>query len=279
MRTVTVLGVTGKTGRAVARAAAARGLAVRGVTRTPTGEGHVQADVATGEGLAQAFTGADAAYLLMPNVHPDETAAMESAAQLARDAGVAQVVYHSVAAPDDARMAHHLRKGEAEEAVRAVYPGAVVLRPCAYQQNLAPAARDGLLRVPYALDRPFSLVDLDDVAEVAAAALAGEVEDGTTAELAGPEGLTVEELARQATEVLGVPVRVERQSLEEWVAGPGRGLDPSAREDLLAMFRAYDESGFTGDARPLAELLRRPPTTWAQVLRRTDLGRTEEERA
>lgn len=273
--TVTVVGATGKTGRAVVRAALARGLAVRGTSRRPVSGSepalawHV-ADVTTGEGLAAALEGADAAYLLMPNVHPGETEAMARAARLAREAGVGRVVYHSVAAPHDARMAHHVRKGLAEEAVREIYPGAVVLRPCAYQQNLTPAAREGLLRVPYALDRPFSLVDLDDVAEVAAAALAGDVAGGTTAELGGPEELTVEELARRAGEVLGAPVRVERQSLEEWAAGPGRGLDPSARADLLAMFRAYDESGFTADPAPLAELLGRPPITWAQGLRGTE---------
>ena len=273
--TVTVVGATGKTGRAVVRAALARGLAVRGTSRDPVAGSepglawHV-ADVATGEGLEAALEGADAAYLLVPNVHPGETEAMARAARLAREAGVGRVVYHSVADPDDRRMAHHLRKGAAEKAVREVYPDAVVLRPCAYQQNLVPAAREGVLRVPYALDRPFSLVDLDDVAEVAAAALARDVAGGTTAELGGPEELTVEELARQAGEVLGAPVRAERQSLEEWAAGPGRGLDPSAREDLLAMFRAYDESGFTADPAPLAELLGRPPTTWAQGLRGTE---------
>jgi NAD(P)H dehydrogenase (quinone) len=43
-------------------------------------------------------------------------------------------------------------------------------------------------------------------------------------------------------------------------------VDGSALEDLLAMFAAYDESGFTVDPAPLARLLGRPPTTWAQLL-------------
>ncbi|AXH96862.1 SDR family oxidoreductase [Ornithinimicrobium avium] len=274
MPTVTVLGATGKTGRAVVRAALARGLAVRGTSRRHvddgSGAGWLVADVASGQGLAEAFEGAEAAYLLMPNVHPGETEAMARAARLARGAGVDRLVYHSVADPDDARMPHHLRKGGAEEAVRAVDPGAVVLRPCAYLQNLTGAARAGQLAVPYRLDRPFSLVDLGDVAEVAAAALAGELPAGTTVTLGGPEELTVAQLAARAEQALGRPVAATRTSVQEWVAGPGAQVHGSAREDLLAMFAAYDETGFTADPGPLARLLGRPATTWAQALRLED---------
>lgn len=275
MPTVTVLGATGKTGRAVLRAASARGLAVRGTSRRHVDDGgsgvqwHV-ADVASGEGLAGALEGADAAYLLMPNVHPGETEAMARAARLAREAGVARVVYHSVADPDDARMPHHLRKGAAEEAVREIYPDAVVLRPCAYLQNLTGAARAGELAVPYRLDRPFSLVDLGDVVEVAAAALAGEIGPGTTVTLGGPEELTVARLAELAVQVLGRPVAATRTTWEEWIAGPGAQVQGSARDDLLAMFAAYDETGLTVDPGPLVRLLGRPATTWAQALRQED---------
>ena len=43
-----------------------------------------------------------------------------------------------------------------------------MLRPAAYHQNLVDAAHAGRLPVPYSLDAPFTNVDLDDVAEVAA---------------------------------------------------------------------------------------------------------------
>ncbi len=276
--TVTVLGATGKTGRAVVAAALRRGLSVRATSRDP-GAASVRdpgaavgrlswhrADVVTGEGLAEALTGADAAYLVVPNVHPAEVEAIEHAARAATDAGVERVVYHSVADPDDARMTHHLRKGRAERVLRDLRPDAVVLRPCAYQQNLVPAALAGRLEVPYRTSAPFSLVDLGDVAEVAASALAGDLEPGSTHDLGGPEELSVEDLARLATAVLGRPVRAVAVSAEQWRAGPGAGVGGSALEDLLAMFAAYDESGFTVDPAPLARLLGRPPTTWAQLL-------------
>lgn len=275
--TVTVLGATGKTGRAVAAAALRRGLHVRGTARheasagapgLPDGVDRSLADPLTGEGLVDALRGADAAYLIVPNVHPAEVEIVARAARVAEQEGVAQIVYHSVADPDDARMPHHVRKGEAERELRAVRPDAVVLRPCAYQQNLLAAALGGRIEVPYRLDAPFSLVDLDDVAEVAAAALVGELEPGSTHVLAGPEDLTVADLAEEATRVLGRPVTATATTIEQWRAGPGSGLDPGAAADLEAMFRAYDESGFPADPVPLARLLGRPPTSWTDLLRR-----------
>ncbi|GAA1175854.1 NAD(P)H-binding protein [Ornithinimicrobium humiphilum] len=272
--TVTVLGASGKTGRAVAAAARARGLTVRGTTRDPgrlLADGAravepVAVDLATGEGLVEAFTGADAAYLVVPNVHPDEVGIVRRALRAADEAGVARLVYHSVADPDDRRMAHHLRKGEAEELLRAARPGTVVLRPAAYQQNLLPAVLAGRVEVPYRLDAPFSLVDLGDVAEVAADALTGRLPDGSTHVLGGPEELTILEVAETASRVLERPVEAAATTAEAWRAGPGAALPPSALSDLLAMFAAYDESGFTVDPAPLARLLGRPPTTWADLL-------------
>lgn len=274
--TVTVLGATGKTGRAVAVAALGAGWSVRGTTRDPgsappqDGMRWVGSDLATGQGLAEAFTGADAAYLVMPNVHPGETEAMARAARLAREAGVTRIVYHSVADPDDARMVHHLRKGAAERAVREVARDAVVLQPCAYQQNLLGAALAGRIAVPYRLDAPFSLVALQDVARAAVVALGEAVPAGSTHVLAGPEELTVTELAERATEVLGRPVGAEQTDPDRWRAEVGDRLPDREAEELAAMFAAYDQGGFTADPAPLTALLGllgRRPTTWAEQLR------------
>jgi NAD(P)H dehydrogenase (quinone) len=272
--TVTVLGASGKTGRAVVAAALQRGLTVRATSRDPgrrcaAAAGRLswhRADVVTGEGLTEALSGADAAYLVVPNVHPAEVEAVVHAGRVATEVGVGRLLYHSVADPHDRRMAHHLRKGEAERRLRAVRPDTVVLRPCAYQQNLLPGALAGSLQVPYRLSAPFSLVDLEDVAEVAAAGLAGALEPGTTHDLGGPEQLSVRQLARVALAVLDRPVSVSSLTPQQWRSGPGSGVDGSALEDLLAMFAAYDESGFVVDPAPLARVLGRPPTTWAQLL-------------
>ena len=274
--TVLVIGATGKTGRAVTRALASRGIAVRAAVRSVDRQNMAYAagarsisvvDLASGAGLVEAVAGVAAVYHLAPNVHPDEVGMARRVAAATVRAGVARFVFHSVLHPDDASMPHHLRKAEAEHVVRGTVPGATVLRPAAYHQNLLEAARSGHLAVPYSLDSPFSNVDLDDVAEVAALVLTRHGHEGLTYELAGPEVLSVRDQAVVAADVLGHPVTAERVSLDAWSEGPGARLPEQARADLLAMFTAYDREGLVGEPDTLRRLLGREPRTWGDVLR------------
>ncbi|MGO4599433.1 SDR family oxidoreductase [Terrabacter sp. 2RAF25] len=273
--TVLVIGATGKTGRAVTRALASRGIAVRAAVRSADRQNMAYAagaqsisvvDLETGAGLTEAVDGVDAVYHLAPNVHPDEAAIAGRVAAAAAAAGVGRFAFHSVLHPDDASMPHHLRKGEAEHVVRAALPRATVLRPAAYHQNLVEAARSGRLAVPYSLDTPFTNVDLDDVAEGAATVLTRHGHEGLTYELAGPEVLSVRDQAAVASEVLGRHVTAEHVPLEGWTTGPGASLPEQARADLLAMFTAYDRHGLVGEADTLRRLLGREPRTWALAL-------------
>ena len=276
MTTVLVIGAAGKTGRAVTRALTSRGVSVRAAVRSPGRSERAYAagarsisvvDLETGQGLVEAVTDVDGVYHLAPNVHPDEVAIAERVARAAARADLARFVFHSVLHPHDASMPHHLRKAEAEEVVRTYLPGATVLRPAAYHQNLVGAAVAGRLAVPYSLDVPFTNVDLDDVAEAAATVLTRPGHEGLTYDVAGPEVLSVREQAHVATEVLGHPVEAVRMELSEWVAGAGASLTPQARDDLLAMFGAYDRSGLVGDPTTLRRLLGREPRSWADTLR------------
>ena len=276
MATVLVIGAAGKTGRAVTRALTAAGVAVRAAVRSPDSAPTAYAagaqsisvvDLETGAGLAEATADVDAIYHLAPNLHPEEAGIAERVASAAARVRVGRFGFHSVLHPDDAMMPHHLRKAEAERVVRSLLPGATVLRPAAYHQNLVSAARSGRLAVPYSLDSPFTNVDLDDVAEAASTVLVHPGHEGLTLELAGPEILTVRDQAAIATEVLGREVTAEQLPAEAWVAGPGARLPDQARADLLAMFTAYDHHGLVGDMATLQRLLGRPPRTWADALR------------
>ena len=275
--TTLVIGATGKTGRAVTRALASGGTAVRAAVRSADRQSAAYAagaqsisvvDLETGAGLEEALDGVDAVYHLAPNVHPDEVGMASRVASAAASAGMRHFAYHSVLHPDDASMPHHLRKAEAERTVRAALPHATILRPAAYHQNLVEAARSGRLAVPYSLDSPFTNVDLDDVAEVAALVLTRPGHEGVTYELAGPELLSVREQATVASEVLGHHVTAEHVSLETWAAGPGASLPEQARADLLAMFTAYDRHGLVGEPDTLRRLLAREPRSWADALHR-----------
>ena len=128
------------------------------------------------------------------------------------------------------------------------------------------------LVVAYDPDRPFGLVDLADVGEVAAAALLGEVPAGSTLEVGGPELVNVRDVARAAGAVLGVDVAVRRTTAQEWAAGPGAGLDPRERDWLVAMFDYYDAHGLPAGPLGVRAVLGRAPTPLPLVLER-ELGR------
>ncbi len=275
-RTVLVIGAAGKTGRAVTRALVGRGVRVRAAVRPGSTSrpyaaelaSPVTVDLETGSGLGDAMAGADAVSHLAPNVHPGEVDIARRVVESAWGAGVSQFVFHSVLHPHDAAMPHHLRKGEAEKVIRARLPRATVLRPAAYHQNLVDGALSGRISVPYSLDVPFTNVDLDDVAEVAARVLTETGHEGRTYTLVGTERQSVRELADEASGLLGHEVVSERIALSEWLAGPGSTLDDARRAALMAMFEAYDHVGFADSSGDLAMLLGRPPSTWRDVLRR-----------
>ncbi|MDF2093887.1 NmrA family NAD(P)-binding protein [Knoellia sp. 3-2P3] len=272
---VLVMGASGKTGRAVTGALAARGFCVRAAVRSPSSAQAVYAagagelavlDLASGAGVEGALDGVWGVYHLAPNVHPDEVEMARLVADAAARQGVQRLVFHSVLHPDDASMPHHLRKARAEDVVRASGVPWTVLRPAAYHQNLLPAALSGSISVPYSLDSPFSNVDLGDVAAVAATVLSEAGHERQTYDLAGPEVLSVREMAAQASEVLGRPVTAAQTPRGDWLAGPGTGLPEDARRDLLAMFSTYDREGLVGGNAWLWALLGHRPTTWAEAM-------------
>jgi len=180
-RTIAVVGASGKTGQAIAASLASRGAAV-----VPVGRRQWPA-------LADSFAGCEAVSIVAPNLHPDEPGLVGQVLTAAESAGVARVVYHSVAAPYAPAMPHHLGKARAEDVVRRSPFSWTILQPCAYVQNLVPALRSGTpyLEVPYAVDRPFGLVDLLDLAEATARVLLDEGHAGATYELGGPALVSV----------------------------------------------------------------------------------------
>lgn len=229
---VALLGGHGKTGRAVAEALAARGAIAVPLGRADRGD------------LVGAVRGCAAAYLIAPNLHPDEPGYVAEALAALDAAGVGRVVYHSVAAPYTPGMPHHLGKAHAEDLVRRGGLAWTVLQPGPYLQNLDLIAP---VRVPYRTDAPFGFLDLSDLGEAAATVLLEDGHEGATYELASRRA-TVAELAAEAG------VSASRMSPEEWAGGPGAGLGERERSWLLAMFDYYDRHGLPVGTLPLRAL-------------------------
>ncbi len=209
MTRVAVVGGHGKTGRAVAGA-----LASRGATAVSLG----RADWAD---LDAAIAGCGAAYVIAPNLHPDEPAYVTDVIAALRRAGVRRVVYHSVASPYAPAMPHHVGKARSEDLVRRSGLDWTILQAGAYLQNLD---LSGPVEVPYSLDMPFGFLDLADLGRAAAVVLTEAGHGGATYELA-TRLATVRELADEA----GVPVT--------------QVPDPETHPWLSAMFAYYDQHG------------------------------------
>jgi len=282
MAMILITGAAGKTGKAAIKALAARGARVRAVVRRPEYAAALMtlgaAEVAVARfddrrALSQAAAGARAIYHICPNLSPHEAAYARTVSGAALAQSVRCFVYHSVLHPQIAAMPHHWQKMRVEEMLFAMDFDLTILQPTAYMQNVLGAWRgaveEGVFRVPYAVDTRLSLVDLDDVAEVAARVLTHEGHAGATYELVGTPPLTQGEVAAAIGATLGRAVRAEAETIEAWDArAAASGMDEHERATLGAMFRYYAAHGLVGNSNVLHGLLGRPPNSLADFLTR-----------
>lgn len=258
MTQVVIFGGTGQTGRAVAEA-----LRERGATATPLS----RADIGS---AGRTLAAAEVAYLIAPNMYPDEPALIAQYLGLLRAAGTPRVVYHSVAAPYTPSMTHHVGKAISEDLVRQSLLEWTILQPCAYLQNFLPDD-DDRIRVPFRPEAPFGLVDLADVGAAAAIVCLDRSYAGATLELGGPATVSVLDVARTAGAVLGREIGVSATTSAVW-AERNRGRMPAAAlESFVAMWDYYDAHGLLTGGRPLQAVLGRPATSLEQALAR-ELG-------
>ena len=292
---ILVTGASGKTGQAVIRAVAATGQIVRAfvrrleqidvVKRAGAQEADV-GDLGDRQALLKAVRGVQAIYHICPNVNPDEQRISELLLEAARSAGVERFVYHSVLHPQAEAMPHHWSKLRVEELLFESGLPFTVLQPTAYMQNILASwqtiVTEGRLRNPYPVETKISLVDLADVAEVAAKVLAeaGRAHAGATYELVGTPALTQTQVAETISEALGRPVRAEAESIETWEARTrAAGMAEYQRETLIKMFRYYGRHGLVGNPNTLRWLLGREPMSLTEFARWAAEGQPQRQRA
>jgi uncharacterized protein YbjT (DUF2867 family) len=280
---ILVTGAAGKTGRAVVRALGALGTSVRALVYRPTQvpvlmslgvQDVVAGDMRTQAVLDRAVEGVQSVYHICPNMSPDEFALGQMITQAARTAGVTHFVYHSVLHPQTEAMPHHWQKLRVEEHIFETGLPYTILQPAAYMQNVLAGwgaiVEHGVYRVPYALDTRLGMVDLEDVAAVAAMVLTESGHLGAVYELSGAEALTQIEVAAELSRGLGRPVQAELISLDEWVRGVrAAGLGNYQVETLIKMFHYYEQYGLWGNPNALTWLLGRQPMTFSAFVERS----------
>ena len=274
---ILVTGAAGKTGKAMVRQLAARGLPVRAMVRRVEQQAELQqlgaaetpvGDLERAADVSAAARGVRAVYHICPNMHPHEFSIGKTIIDAAARAGVSHFVYHSVLHPQVEEMPHHWEKMRVEAYLfRAGVPFTIV-QPAAYMQNVLAhrerIAVHGVYPVPYGVGTRLGIVDLADVAAAAATILAEPAAHiGAIYELATDERLSQTEVAAVLGESLGRAVRAEQVSLSVWEENArATGLGDYQVETLLKMFRYYDRFGFWGNGRVLAWLLGRQPVTF-----------------
>jgi len=272
---ILVTGAGGKTGRAVIKALAARGAAVRAFVRSPAHQASLRAigarDVVTGamddpSALARALHGIKAVYHICPNVSPHEVAFAEALVTAATKAQVPRLVYHSVLHPQIEAMPHHWNKMRVEERLFSSALDVTILQPTAYMQNCLGEwdrmVDHGIYRVPYPVETRLSLVDLDDIAEAAALVLTSDGHASATYELVGTPPLSQIEIAEAFGRALGKTVRAEAETLEAWDQRAREGgIADDACQTLRKMFETYARDGLKGNPKVLGWLLGHSPTS------------------
>lgn len=280
---ILVTGAAGKTGRAVIQELSAKGEAVRALVHRPEQVSVVEkrgarealvGDMRQGATMDQATRNVRVVYHICPNVSPDEVAIGQAVVAAARSAGVEHFCFHSVLHPQTEAMPHHWLKLRVEEQLFESGLSFTILQPAAYMQNVLVhwdrIREEGVYRVPYTVETRLSLVDLEDVAEVAALALTEPGHTGATYELVGAEALSQTEVATILSQGLGRPVRAKAVPIETWERqARASGLADYQVKTLVKMFHYYEDYGFCGNPSVLGWLLGRPPTTFRTFVKRT----------
>ncbi|GAA0584667.1 NAD(P)H-binding protein [Kribbella sandramycini] len=264
--TILVLGATGKTGRRVVERLRARGVDVRAASRSS----EVRFDWTDSSTWADAVRDVEAMYL----VAPEDPAVIEP---FVTASGVRRIVLLSGRRMDAAAGRFGGGMVEAERVVRSSGAEWTILRANNFAQNFDEdlwhePVLSGRLALPAdAVGEPF--IDVEDLADVAAAVLTSAGHGGQVYELSGPESLTFAEAVATIAKVSGrsvdyVPLTPAAYEAELLAAGWPR----EAADELNGLFAIMAEGHLAEPTDEVARLLGRPATTFAEYAERVWAG-------
>lgn len=262
-RIIAVTGATGQQGGATARELLARGFRVRALTRNPAapaatglsalGAELVRADFDDLPSLAAAFEGASGVFSVQGFWDVGVEAELRhgrQVAEMAKRAGVRHLVYASVGGAERASGVPHFEsKWQIEQHIHALDLPATILRPVEFMENFnwSRGAILGGTVMSQGLrpERKKYLIAVEDIGVFAAIAFSEpERYIGRALEIAG-DALTEAEIAATMGRVLGRSVRLTP------LENPSSG---GVRDELLHMWRWFDEEGYRSDLDALREI-------------------------
>ena len=228
---ILVIGATGKTGARVVQRLEARALNVRhGTRRAP-----IPFDWDTPETWRPAFDGVRSAYVTyFPDLaFPGAVEKVEHLCEIAKSAGLRRMVLLS------GRGEHHAKLGE--EVVRQSGLEFTLVRAAWFAQNFSEGylhapILDGVLPMPGGLIKE-PIIDVDDIADVAVAALTEDRHAGALYEVTGPRLLSFADMAEILSDAIGRPIRHIPITFEDFHANIAQVGDSFVADVFTAIAR------------------------------------------
>ena len=258
---ILVIGATGKTGSRVAAKLEAKDLPVRRGSRNSA----TPFDWEAPETWAPALSGARAAYVTyFPDLaFPGAVEKLESLVETAKDVGVEHLVLLS------GRGEHHARHGE--EVVRNSDIDFTIVRAAWFAQNFSEGyLRDpilgGVLPMPGG-DIAEPIIDIDDIADVAVAALTEEGHKGELYEVTGPRLMTFADMARELSDATGRTIRHVPISFEDFHANIAQSGGEFVADVFTAIARETLDGRNAQTTNGVMQALGRPPRDFADFAR------------
>ena len=252
-----VIGATGKTGARVAKRLEAQGLPVRRASR----QAATPFDWDQPDTWGAVLDGVHAAYLTyFPDLaFPGAVEKVEALAAAAKRAGVGRLVLLS------GRGEHHARLGE--EAVRNSGVDFTLVRSAWFAQNfsegyLRDPLLEGVLPMPGG-DVAEPIIDVEDIADVAVAAMTEARHGGKLYEVTGPRLMSFAEMADALSQAMGKAVQHIPISFEDFHAGVAAAGDEFVADVFTAIARETLDGRNAHVTHGVQEALGRPPRDFA----------------
>ena len=261
--TILIIGAGGKTGTRVNARLKARGIATRAVSRST----EVRFDWERSASWAAAFDGITRAYVTyQPDIAVEGSAeAIARIAAIARQAGLKQVVLLSGRGEPGAQFA------EAELQASGV-PWTIV-RSSFFSQNFSEGFLvDSILAGEVALPAgpvPEPFIDVDDIADVAVAALTDDRHINKLYEVTGPRALTFADAVAEISQAVGRPIRYRQVTPDEFAASMAPYLPGEIVEFLLELFTVVLDGRNTSAMHGVEQALGRPARSFSDYVRAT----------
>ena len=274
---ILVTGASGTVGKAVLKEVARSGAKHKAMYRSPgeaakapAGTTAVIADFAKKDTLAAALRDAESVYLVCSPI-PDLVQLESNMIDASVAAGIRHIVLNSALGAGDYAKSFPSWHRKVEDKLKGTRISFTILRPNSFHQNVltyfAPSVRAQSAFYSSMGNARVSLLDVRDIAVVAAKALSGGEYSGKTYELNGPEALTYAELAEKISKHAGRPVQyVDIPAEAQRKVMLDQGM-PVWQVDALLDLQGYYSSGKGGAVDPLLQnLLGRQPVTMDRFL-------------